>query len=251
MPSEIIIDSDSHPAIMPPPDMSKGMNPDGFRQHRMQGLASPFRGQVIPRNEWRDRCGEHGVSLRPTMEAGGYRSKDQNGTNFCWAFGVVGAMEVCRITAGLPHVELSPASIACPIKNWRNQGGWGDQAIEYIEEHGIMPESIWPEHKITKEHWTAENREVAKKYRITEWDDLSNDFELHVSCLLQGIPVAVGYNWWGHLVFSMGVRYRNGRFEIESMNSWSERYGDNGYFWIQEHKAKQGYGVAPRAPTAA
>src|SRR6185437_14121950 len=42
---------------------------------------------------------------------------DQNGTPQCWSNGVAGAAATCRVIMGLPYVQLSPASVACPISN--------------------------------------------------------------------------------------------------------------------------------------
>jgi hypothetical protein len=120
-----------------------------------------------------------------------------------------------RVCANLPFVRLSPFSVACPIKNFRNNGGWGTQALAYMVEHGVAAEEFWPME--TPEMSSAEceranmaairngrqyfesSRANAAEHKITEFFDVGDrDWNAKLSLLARRIPVPCGYSWMGH-----------------------------------------------------
>jgi hypothetical protein len=66
----------------------------------------------------------------------------------CWIFGPTKAVEIIRLIQGQPMISLSATSVGAQIKNFREEGGWGQEGLEFIAEHGIIPESLWPECKL-------------------------------------------------------------------------------------------------------
>ena len=124
--------------------------PTGFSKGMMERTAPfgslPFAAAStmpkIPRSEWSDRIKRmesEQSRLSDLVRGVGMKSLDQNGTNFCWANGPVNCVRIIRCVNNLPFVDLSPASVACPINGFVNQGGWGTEALKYIVEHGIVP----------------------------------------------------------------------------------------------------------------
>jgi hypothetical protein len=211
---------------------------------------------------------------------------DQNGTNYCWINAPVHCVEVIRTVAGQQLVRLSPASCGGPIKNYRNVGGWGTEGLKYIVSTGCVPQSMWPPNAISRSYDNAETREVRKQYKVTEWWDLrARNINHLMSCLLQRIPVAVGYNWWSHEVTAMdGVVVRAdptpvaallhematvGRPEYSCMspseldslaelaatygiridNSWGQGWSDRGRGILNGSKMLPDDAVAPRVAT--
>src|SRR6185312_6034795 len=71
--------------------------------------------KIIPRSEWSDRIKDQEKQKRRISDIQFWPALDQNGTPQCWSNGVAGAAATCRVIMGLPYVQLSPASVACPI----------------------------------------------------------------------------------------------------------------------------------------
>lgn len=264
-PKEIVIDDSNYLQYAPPQDVvidgekkTRGLIPRDYSVHPLGGLsfAAPFNVPIIPRNLWTGMIEQMEKSksrLSDIATLAGLECLDQNGTNYCWINGPTYCMMQIRAFAGLPLVLLSPASVGCKIKGFRNQGGWGTEGLEYIVQHGIVPQSLWPANAIKREYDTAEAWKEAESYKITEWWELQpRNFDQLMTCLLLRIPVAVGYNWWSHEVSAIDpVVVSPGKFGIRIRNSWGMGYGDDGYAVLAEGKATPDDAVAPCVATAA
>jgi hypothetical protein len=215
---------------------------------------APFSGPTIPRHEWPERIREMTMNKsrlsdirRAANNGKGIPSLNQGRTNYCWAHGPGSAMLLVRAKDNQPFVKLSPASVAAPIKGYRNQGGWGGQALQYIVEHGMASEATWPANSIDRSHF-AGSREDAAKHKVTEWLELARrNFDQLMTCLLRGEPVAIGLNWWRHEVCAVDpVEISPGRFGARIWNSWGDSYGTMGEAVLTESKATPDDAVAPQ-----
>lgn len=248
-PGELLID-DSNCEV--PVGRSRGHYPRDYDRIAFGALpgATPFPLKVIPRNEWSARIKEREEQkalLSQLMLDKGIPSLDQNGTNYCWTNGVVTAMLAIRAYNNLEYVPLSPASVAAPIKGYKNVGGWGGEALEYITENGICPVSLWPANAISRSYDNAESREARKQFLIREWWELRpRNFDEKMTLLLLGIPVPSGYNWWRHETCGIDpVEIESGRYGSRERNSWGDSYGQKGFFVLSESKATPDDAVAP------
>lgn len=254
---------ETDPTPVTPGGYSTGYKPRDYKAkpvgYSAAGAPTYGKGKPIPRSEWDDRIAEKEKNksrISDILIAGNVPSMDQNGTNYCWFFGVVGACQARRAVAGLPYIGLSPACGAAQIKSFRNQGGWGNDAVEWMVDHGVCSQATWPQAAIERRYLTETARAEASRFKLTEWDDCEqNDFDAVMSFVLADdpIPFAIGLDWWGHLIFGCdGVKLGTGKYGIRIRNSWGASYGDNGFAVLEQRKCLgDAYGIRVMSATDA
>jgi hypothetical protein len=227
-----------------------------------EGFAKPLDIPLIPRNEWADRIEQRekdNATMTAMMQHAGVEISNQGRLPYCWIFGVTKAVEAARVMAGLKHVPLSSASVGAKVKNFRAVGGWGSEGLEWGRQNGWVPSSLWPEASLNRSHDNAAANAERPKYKVDEFYDIVNirgqtprdRFDRLMTCLLIGIPVAVGYNWWRHLVMASDpLALPGGKFGIEIWNSWGTNWGNQGRGILAEVKATPDDAVGPRVTTA-
>jgi len=221
--------------------------------HGSLPFCSAFEFPTIPRSEWVERIKTKEKTksrISDIADQAGVKIKNQGNTNFCWCNAPVTCLELIRAVQGEPYVELSPASVACPINGFVNQGGWGTRALKYLMEHGAVPSRLWPSNAISREFDDAEANAERKKFRVSEWYDLEpGNFDQLATALLLGFPTAIGLSWWSHEVTAVELVKLDGdgRFGVLIQNSWGYDYGDRGRAVLTERKATPDDAVAPRS----
>lgn len=218
--------------------------------------AQPFPADLlIPRSEWQSRIQEmeeRKSRISDISIQAGLPCKDQDGTNYCWINAPVHCVEIVRVVQNQDMVLLSPASCGGPIKDFRNDGGWGEEGLRYIVEHGIVPVSQWPANAIDSHYWTDANRNLALNYRVTEWWECRpRNLDEMVSLLMRRIPGAVGYNWWSHEVTACEPVWLDGTVALRIRNSWGMGWGSQGFGILQGSRMLADDLVAPRVALAA
>lgn len=256
----IIDDHNAHEFVEPVVDghrVARGMMPRDYHKVPYGSLenAEPLSLPLIPESEWAERIKDReklGARVQDLCDAAGLKVKNQEQTPYCWINAPTHCVEVARVAAGLPYVELSPASAGAKIKNFQAVGGWGTEGVEFIAKSGLVPASIWPNNAINKKYDTPAADAERPKYQIDEWWELKpRSFEELMSCLLLGIPVAIGLNWWGHEVTAIdGVVLKGGAFGVMIDNSWGTSWGQNGRGVLARSKATPDDAIAPRVVTA-
>jgi hypothetical protein len=208
----------------------------------------------VPRGEWQARCQEmeeRGDLLSTKIKKAGIVCKNQQQTNYCWANGPIGTFEVARLGQNLKYVPLSPASIAAPIKGYRNVGGWGEEALRYLVEVGCCPSTVWADNAIDQRLNNEASKNVRALYKVHEWIEcVPRDLDELISLLFHGIPVAVGYNWWGHEIYLCDPVWLNGAIAARGRNSWGAEWGADGFTILQGGKLPADDAVAPMSVIA-
>lgn len=190
-------------------------------------------------------------------------SLDQNGQGYCWSYSTAACIQALRCIANMPYEQLSAHSVACMVKNFQDQGGWGAMSMEYATSHGYVPTRLWPAKSMNRKYNTPENWQAALEFRVTEgWVDLhpavydrSMNAQQVLTCLVNRKPVIADYNFWGHSValFDPVDAYPNRRFNdpmrygTRHKNSWTDAYGVRGYGVLKDSKAFPNGGASPRA----
>lgn len=192
------------------------------------------------------------------MVQAGMKAKDQKRTNYCWIFATTQGAQLLRINMGLPYVELSPASIGCKIKNFRNEGGWGSEGLRYAVNAGWSTSELWPDAAIDRRYDTPAADAVRPQFQVDEWYDLTpkrnnagQAFMEAMTLVALGIPVSAGYDWWGHQILIVdGDENSKGDIEAIILNSWSPDWGEQGCARLDRERATPDDAVAPRVVTA-
>ena len=245
-----------------PEGMSKGYRPEmrsgGADEYVYGDAAKAFPASLlIPQSEWQARIQEmeeRKTRVSDVINLAGFPCKNQQQTNFCWGNAPVHVLEIRRLVQNQEPVILSPASVCAPINGFRNQGGWGKQALEWIVANGAVPVEHWPANAIDRRYYTAENKQLALDYRVDEWWELRprNLNEL-MSCLLRRFPIAVGLNWWSHEVSFIDPMWVNGAPAVRFRNSWGMDWpnaGAAGYSVLQGSRMLPDDAVAPGSALA-
>lgn len=180
-------------------------------------------GPIIPRAKWHERIiAQQGNSLVDFVTQQNLFAMDQNGLNYCWAYGTTRAYEISRLLTGCRHVPLAPESLAGPIVRWRNEGGYASEAFKGLESKGVCEASFLDQpHSRNPEKWKTGWQENALLHRSLNWYQIGSSFDEIISCLLCNLPVAAGLPWWGHLVcFLAPIILKDDSIGVIFQNSW-------------------------------
>lgn len=243
------------------PGMSRGYVPRDYSQYPADMFAPPTDIPLIPRSEWDARIDEQEAtqsSLEHVWRRTGEPPLDQNGKGYCWAHSTTSAVMLDRMKANQPRVRLSAFAVACKIKNFRDEGAWCGLSAQFARETGIPSVAAWPEKSMERGNDNAATWADAARHKITlDWVDLTRQpydqnltFDQLATCLLQGIPCPVDFNWWSHSVCAVRlVRVEAGSYGIRILNSWTAQWGDGGFATLRGNKATPDGALAVRATT--
>lgn len=243
---DIIIDDDRKSDMYAfPPNTARGLIPRDYAVDPVEMFAAPDSMVLIPRSEWSDRIKEQEATKSRLSDIRTFTNLDQGQNGYCWSHSTVHAVMVQRQKANQPFEPLSAYGIAAIIKKGRNEGGWCGLSAKFAREVGVPSQKYWPQLDRSLAHDTALMRTDAATRKVTEdWVDLTREvydqnlkFDQVASCLLQGVPCPVDFNWWAHSVCALDlVEVEPGSFGLRILNSWKD-WGENGMGVLRGSKA--------------
>ena len=268
-PNEVVIHDGNYQQFLAPRDPNAqgthGLKPRDYAKHPVGAYpwATAVDFPLIPRSEWSARIKEKESSLSRLSDirmtrgpnGGMIPSRYQNGKGFCWAHSGVSAHLMVRAVMNEPYADLSAYAIACIVKDYADEGGWGAQGVDWQVQNGCPTSATWPQQSMSRSNDNAAMRADAAKHKIVaQWADLSAaeydrdlTFDQVGTLLLCNIPVVVDYNWWSHSVCAIDlVETSPGKFGVRIWNSWSDSFGANGTAVLEGQKAIPDGAVAPR-----
>lgn len=211
---------------------------------------------LIPRDRWPEliaKKDEEGSWLAdiiaPEIRREITRREDQNGLGYCWTYCVTIAAIVERIRQNHPLAFLSAESIGGPITGWRNRGGWPEDALGRLISHGACPQEYMDRpNSLSPSRWKDGYEEAALDYRATEfwdYDVFCKPFDAAVSSAIWTVPYGGGLGWWAHAIMGgLRVKHVGGEdFIVQHWNSWGLDFGEEGWFWLEESRAKFDLGL--------
>jgi hypothetical protein len=244
---------------------------------------------LIPRSEWTDRIKDMEANksrlsdMRVQADGSLIPSRDQNGRGYCWMHSGTTATIAIRMSNNLPYVSLSAYAGACIIKNYRDEGGWGAQGVDFLFERGIPSDQFWPQQSVSRSNDKPETWSNAALHKLTEeWADLQSaqydrnlSFDQMMTCLLSRVPVVIDESWWSHSICAIDpaitdsstLRNDDGKllqwnqmpghekdaFDMTGgygpriWNSWGDTWSDKGMGLLVGSKGIPDSAVAPRS----
>jgi len=187
--------------------------------------------EIIPRDKWAGLIGQ--VNLRPFVG----QILDQGDVGSCATESTSQGAMIVRAIEGKHFVLLNPWSIYRITSGGRDNGSSIDENLQFARDYGILPESYWPRSKGWWATPPADWKAVAADYRIDEFFDIGTALEFGTS-LLRGFPVVFG--WQGHSVIATRLLSAT---TFEYANSWSPKWGDEGFGVLDLDEVNWGYGA--------
>lgn len=174
--------------------------------------------------------------------------KDQNGRGACAGYAAASCVERARALRGLNYVELSGDGIYAAVNGGRDQGSTLERNMKWLRDNGVPPASEVPRHEYRKDRIPARAYVEGKRFRGFDCYAIRTEIEL-ASALAAGFICVVAVHagnggrapdglidWTNgpgnHSVVVDDLRFRDGRFEFETANSWGLRWGNRGRGWL-------------------
>ena len=188
--------------------------------------------------------------------------RDQGQLGSCTSFAITGAVEFNFLKLG--HKDFEPSELFVYYNERLIEGSTGQDAGAYLRDgakaintYGVAPEKDWP-YDINKFANKPSNKSYldARKDRAVQYARVQQQIDIMKTCLAQGNPFVIGFTVYdsfmtdavaangivpmpdfttesvqgGHAVCVVGYDDSNSWWIVR--NSWSDQWGDKGYFYM-------------------
>ena len=180
---------------------------------------------LIDPSEYKQRIEyAHAQQVMPMYHTYKWRPKgfkyNQNSLGYCWTWSGTGAVMTCRALEDKEMIHLSPVSMGYLV-GWANRGNYLSSFVKGAREDGICPGDLNSQDRKSSS-WPMEGDR--KRFRLDEVWDLNdgNMIQQCVTTLCSGRSIYIAYNWWGHALELVGLRYNGSTLEWIISNSHNE-----------------------------
>lgn len=187
---------------------------------------------IIPIEEW-----DEYIPKIDGMREDVWLIYDQDGIGSCAAESGYGGLDLSRELSGLPRVRFNPWGTYYYSSGGRDQGSTLHENLRLLREMGAFPEELHPRSLGWNRKPSEQAHTEAKKYRIDEFYEISS-WEEFGSALLHRFPVYWGYT--GHAILATDLLNKS---QFIYRNSWSDRWGDQGFGTISASRIEWAYRV--------
>ncbi len=206
---------------------------------------------VTPEDEWQE------TSLKgwniPIFNQGQFGS--------CVGMGSTAAFTYAWLASGQAVHAFSPTYVYAHINGGRDQGAQVAHGLEALKSVGVCLMSEFPITQIyvsqipNQAKITAKRFKAFEAYKINSWEELGTALNNGLA-VVSGI--AVGRNFsrldkngvaplpdaidGGHCMCHTGLKMIDGRWAVETQNSWGTSWGNNGFCYLREGHWNPRYG---------
>lgn len=189
--------------------------------------------EVVPSRHW-DELAD--TNWHTNRRARFRYTLDQDGVGSCGAESAAGIKAARDALQGLPKIVYNPWFVYQTTSGGRDNGSVIGDNVEFVRDHGIAPEEVWPRSKGWRASPSSEAKRVANFFTLREFFYVENTDEF-VSALLQGMDIHFGYT--GHAI--VACQYLKQR-KIRYKNSWGD-WGDDGFGTLSVSNIRFDYGA--------
>jgi hypothetical protein len=178
---------------------------------------------------------------------------DQKQYSSCVGQASAAAFTYAWQVSGQPYYEFSPTSVYAYINGGRDAGARVADGLETMKTNGLCLMSQFGQDQLYPQQIPAAARQMALRFRVVEAYKINNWRQL-CTALSRGLigvtGIAVGNNFsnldrngvaplpdrviGGHALVLPGLDTFNGAWFPEAQNSWTERWGRNGFCYLQQ-----------------
>ena len=206
--------------------------------------------ELIPRSDWKE-C---------TLREWGVTIRDQGAHGSCTGQATQSALAYAWKISGQKFHEFSPTYIYAQVNGGQDRGAQVSNAVMAAQKGTCLFEQCG-QNTIYMNQISAEAKKTASRFKVLEVYRVKNFDELGTA-MMRGYPVvsgiAVGDNFGnlssdgvaqlpdriagGHALCHIGMKNVNGKWVIDTQNSWGVRWGLDGFCFLQEGAWNQRYG---------